>query len=562
MKKVVNLRLVLLIFVCISLVFSFSCNKDSSNDSNGADQIADYNCNLYWSNYEGINKLQTKSEVTAYSGEISNDSVENGVIFSPYYTLTVNGQNVPVYATRSANGIHSFVYLDVEIIDKTKPFTIKTEFTVTEHSTVLQQNGKKEPSVLVLPQKHGVVATITKDKISAEIKSIGSFSFVFNKKHDQPVTVFVTQKEDQSEIFKNREIVYVEPGNYSTLDSYQTTLFTEGNRVYYFKAGRYQTDMISLPENSVLYLERNAYVQVMPSPTGVKTNAILSSANNVTVAGRGLLDFSACTAYNASKAYNKAGISFNGAEQIVFSGLTVINSQTWTLCFVDCKDLHVYNNLMIAYRIIADGIMLSDCKDAVVEYNFVRTGDDAFETKSTSANGLTERVLFQYNDAWTDKAIAYGCVYESNHDTRGVTFKNNSVGFALGNWSGHLGCCVVQMGNRRGAVIENITFEDIEIYASDNQAILNLYIGGYAGQGEGWGTINNITFKNITVERNSGGVLNVRTYSSDGCSIGDVYLEGVYSNGEAFTKLNYLKEGRFINSASNFDPNTNLHFLD
>lgn len=111
-------------------------------------------------------------------------------------------------------------------------------------------------------------------------------------------------------------------------------------------------------------------------------------------------------------------------------------------------------------------------------------GDDAFETKSTTANGLTDNVLFRNNAAWTDKAVAYGCIYESNHDTRNVRFENCSVGFALGTWSNHLGCCVIQMGNRKGAVMENITFDNIEVYMSHNDGLLNVYIGGSGGRGE------------------------------------------------------------------------------
>jgi polygalacturonase len=215
--------------------------------------------------------------------------------------------------------------------------------------------------------------------------------------------------------------------------------------------------------------------------------------------------------------------------------------------------------MLFAYRVFADGYMLSDCKDAVVEYNFARTGDDAFETKSTSSSGLTERVLFQHNAAWTDKAVAYGCIYESNHDTRGVKFINNSVGFALGTWSPHLGCCVIQMGNRRGATIEDILFKNMEIYASYNNAILNVFIGGSGGIGEGWGTVNNIQFKNITATLNYGSVLNVQTRGSEDAYIKHLYLNNIVSNGERITSDNYNKDGRFKNYAANFNPDTFIH---
>lgn len=67
----------------------------------------------------------------------------DGVIYSPYYTLTVNGEDVPVYATRSANGIHSFAYIDVEVTDKAKEFALNTEVTVLDAGSVLSE---RQPS--------------------------------------------------------------------------------------------------------------------------------------------------------------------------------------------------------------------------------------------------------------------------------------------------------------------------------------------------------------------------------------------------------------------------------
>ena len=257
---------------------------------------------------------------------------------------------------------------------------------------------------------------------------------------------------------------------------------------------------------------------------------------------------------------NKGGLVFSEVDNVTFSGLTVINSQTWTLCMNDCEGVSVYDCMFFAYRVFADGVMLSDCKNAIVENCFVRTGDDAFETKSTTANGLTENVLFRNNAAWTDKAVAYGCIYESNHDTRGVRFENCSVGFALGTWSNHLGSCVIQMGNRKGAVMEDITFDNIEIYTSYNRGALNVYIGGSGGRGAGYGIVKNIYFKNITIKRNFDAFLNLQTYDSENCFIYDLYLDNIVSNGTLLTPMNKFRDG-FIHNlvAGGYDLDERLH---
>ena len=551
----------ILVLLCAAILsFGTVACRTENNENGGGDKV-DVNCNVYPVTYDGVATLNTEEEINTYAGEVSNLNVKNGVIVSPYYSLKVNGKSIPVYATRSANGIHSFVYLDVEVIDSSKQFLLQTELTALEHSTVLEEGGKKGPSVVVLPQSHNVTAEIVENKITANLNAFGTFSFAFNKNHEEPLTIFVAEKEKTQEIFGTKEIVRLQPGDYSTLDTYMQTQFTQEEKVYFFEKGRYKIDTIVIPSNSVVYFEPGTYLEVLPSPTGKSTNVVKSGGSNVTVAGRGLFDISGCCGSEVPAPYgnNKSGFSFSGCTNVSFSGVTVINSQTWTLCFTDCKNLHIFNNMLFAYRVFADGYMLSDCKDAVVEYNFARTGDDAFETKSTSSSGLTERVLFQYNAAWTDKAVAYGCIYESNHDTRGVKFVNNSVGFALGTWSPHLGCCVIQMGNRRGATMEDILFKNTEIYVSYNNAILNVFIGGSGGIGEGWGTVNNIQFKNITAAYNYGAVLNVQTRTSEDSYIKHLYLNNITSNGEKLTAENYKKDERFKNMATNFDPDTFLH---
>lgn len=510
------------------------------------------NCTVEFAQYQHVKEVD---DLVAYQGDVAtNLPVQNGVIVSPYYTLKLNGTVVPVYATRTANGIHSFAYVDVAVTDAAKPFALAVEIAIGSRSTVLSAS---KPNVTVLPESTGVTAALTDRTVTATVTKTGSYSFVFNRSHKEALTLFVAEKEDTAALFGDYRVQSIEPDDYSTPDTRNAMLFTEGETVYYFKAGRYQVDMIRAPSNSLLYFERGAYLEVM---AGSNRFAMYGVGENVRIAGRGLIDMSACCGGEEEQPADKSwGLVFDGVKDISFSGMTVINSMTWTLCMNACQDVQIDNCLFFAYRVFADGIMLSDCKNAVVEDNFIRTGDDAFETKSVTASGLTQNVLFQNNAAWTDKAVAYGCIYESVHDTSDVTFKNCSVGFALGVWSNHLGCCVIQLGDRKGCVIENITFDNIEIYHSDNAGILNCYIGGSGGRGPGYGIIRDIYFRNITVRRNSGAFLNVRTYDSDNCFIYDLYLDNIVSNGVQLTPENYRKNGYITNNAAGYDLARYVH---
>lgn len=512
-------------------------------------------CKVYAAEYENITNLN-ETELVKFNEEVAtNRDVELGVIVSPYYTMKINGKVVPVYAARSANGIHSFAYVDIEAGDSTGKFQLDVSLSATDKNTVIK--GSKT-EVVVLPESTGGTAKISNKTVSAKISDYGSYSFVFNKQHFEPLTLMV-KKHEEFVAPEGYETVYIEPGTYTA----EQTDFKDENTVYYFKKGTYNTDCISLPQKSILYLERGTFIKVNPAPEGSALTEGITAKNGkeVKIEGRGLIDYSVCCGSSDQNEYfnNKLGIRFHQIEDVSVKGLTIINTQTWSICFYDCDNVYVSDVLMFGYRMYADGIMLSDCRDGLIEDNFIRTGDDAFETKSTTRTGKTDNILFQNNAAWTDKAVAYGCIFESVSDTQNVRFVNNSVGFALGTWSGHLGSNVIQMGDNPKATMYDIHFIGTEIYTSHNQAICNIYIGGSGGHGEGWGKVKDIYFRDITAKRNYGFVLNVRTYENERSDIKNIYLDNITSNGEKITEENATSKKYFNNLTTVFNPNTMLH---
>jgi len=65
-----------------------------------------------------------KNEV--FKGKNNNDDpTENAVINSPFHTLRVNGESVPVYTARCGKGAHSFAWID--ITSKDSEFILELE---------------------------------------------------------------------------------------------------------------------------------------------------------------------------------------------------------------------------------------------------------------------------------------------------------------------------------------------------------------------------------------------------------------------------------------------------
>ena len=123
-----------------------------------------YFCNEYF----GVKAIKDPEK---YAAEVELDEVyhnnrpiKNGIIICPYYSVKINDKIVPVYGTRSAHGIHSFVYINLE--DKNEDFSLDIEITALDKSSVLKD---KTPKTVVLPLSNGVNAKVEKGKVFATI---------------------------------------------------------------------------------------------------------------------------------------------------------------------------------------------------------------------------------------------------------------------------------------------------------------------------------------------------------------------------------------------------------
>lgn len=515
MKKINKelLKLVMCVLFPLNLV---SCgNETQSQDSSNTSNLTKFS----YIEYEDVAEI---SNIDTYAGDVikdginNDDPVENGIIKCVYYDLEINGIKVPVYSTRCAQSVHSFAWVDVESEEN-----IKLDITLSLKN--------KHKSVVVLPQKHNIEANLENNKITATIDKLGSFSFAFDKKVAEALTIYVAKKEDF--VLPNEYTVQeFNPGKYNLA----STNFKDEKTAYYFKKGNYEIASINLPNNSILYFESGSFVKVFKDGDS-DTNASIRSfgTSNINIYGRALFDFSY---QQGGEGKNKGVFNFNNVSNIRYSGITTINSNSWSVCFTNSDNVLVENNMILGYRTFSDGIMLSDCQDSLVRNNFVRTGDDAIEVKSTGNEG-TKNLIYEYNDVWTDKARAYGCIYESNKDVDNVIFRHNTVGFSLATWSDGLGCLVICMGTRRQTTWENIHFEDIEIYMSYNP-LINVDLTDDLSNGTDGGTAKNLYFKDIYANRSYSYAF--RLDVERGSSAGKIYLDNINYNGEKLESKTFL----------------------
>lgn len=394
---------------------------------------------------------------------------KDGVIRSPYFELTANGVEIPVFMAKTTYDPHSFACIEVESGDEIPEIAIDLSWS------------RVKVSATILPESADTECVLSDDRksLDATIRGYGSFSFVFDGKRDRPLTLFVRQKMTAPE----GEAIVLEPSEHETLS------FDKEGATYILKKGVYKVEGLSIDASNItIFFESGTHVictAAEPSAPFLKCYG----KDNVKLIGNAIFDL----------AYRGQGggstIDFYDCRGLEYSGITVLNAASWTNCFTAIESLAISDVAVIGYRTYSDGIMLSDCKDATVRNCFVRTGDDAIEVKSTSDGKYRcGKVLFEGCAVWTDKGIGYGVVYEANNDVSDVTWRNCSVGFASSDWSRHLGALTVSIEGSRDEVSDyDLHFENIEIYKS-NSAIISLWmVNG--------GNVHDVHFENITCKK-------------------------------------------------------------
>ena len=188
-----------------------------------------------------------KNEVSKPTGGKNNAPVENGIVLCPYYSLKVNGREIPVYTTRCTNGTHSFAWVDIK--GAPENVLLNVELTTT----------KKYTAVAVLPEKAGVKATLNDKTVKATITDYGDYSFAFAtdrlktfRVNNQPLTLIVAP-ESSPTVPEGYEYVEIEPGRYG----YEDLVLKNSNTFYLFKKGEYEVRRViaSKLENVEIYFE-------------------------------------------------------------------------------------------------------------------------------------------------------------------------------------------------------------------------------------------------------------------------------------------------------------------
>ncbi len=414
----------------------------------------------------------------------------NGITVSPYYTAKIGDTDIPVYASvvfiraDDTGTLHSFSEI---YVDPDSEFSFNIELTGAD---------VKLKNAIVLPESHGVKALCKNNTVTASINKTGVYTFLFNGADQYyGYTLFVREKVDEeAEIaeyiatYGEENVIVVEKGVYQ----YDYVNFVaQNNLVIYLKEGAYiianHLYDINSAEDENLYIEQDA---LLHNSAGLTRYPFLNfhNCNNVTLTGKGVIDLTRLDRRE------RRGVVFTNCNNVNVSDIKIINSPEWSFISYCCDGVNIEQVDVIGNRGNCDGLAICNTHNATINNCFGRVADDTFEVKALGGTMDSRNITFTNCIAWGGYARCFGITGEVNKQISDVTFRDCAVIYRDGVWNNDRIASLVVVAEQTEGGIDNILFENIEIFRDEGRAIL---VNIYDEESENF-EIKNVAFNNIS----------------------------------------------------------------
>ncbi|MBR2732037.1 MAG: hypothetical protein IKD72_08670 [Clostridia bacterium] len=376
---------------------------------------------------------------------------ETGLYESPYWTCRAAEKPVPVYAAMCYDGgpdrgvLSSFLYLFVS------DFAGGIELAL--------DRGEKVKNAVVLPASLGAKAEVSGSTLRFTAEKTGVYTCLINDDCMlDAVTVFVRDCADEE----------------AEIESYRAQYGAD--RVKVFPAGRYDLDYIDVSDCDALYFRRGAYIcathlyDVRKEGDVSHRPAFLDFYNKTgaVIDGFGIFDFNRLDRNEISY------LNISDCTDCSVSGMLCLNPAGWNFVTYACRDLTVSDIAVFGYRTNSDALNVCGCENVTVSDCFARSGDDSFSAKTTNTAHALRHVRFENCIGWSDKCRAFGITGEVYSPIEDVVFADCAVLYRNATWDNNRVCSLAVSVEYGGADINNVVFENIEIYRDTGRAFFVL----------------------------------------------------------------------------------------
>ncbi len=269
--------------------------------------------------------------------------------------------------------------------------------------------------------------------------------------------------------------------------------------VIYFGPGihRPESGIVEVKSNQTLYLAGGAILEA---------NVHAKDAENVTIRGRGVLSGNRWPWRQGPG----RSIDLQNCRNVVVEGIVVRGASHWTIVPSNCDNVTITNTKICNVRVQMndDGINPCNSRHVAIRDCFVRTVDDCIALKGVNYEwGDVDDIRIEDTVLWCDSARITLLGHESRAKfMQNIVYRNIDV-VHYGGWP------VLLIEPSEDMHLRNVLFEDIRIngdrqplraimFASESQqwlAVVRPAITQYSRKAI-WGRIENITFKNVSLQ--------------------------------------------------------------
>ncbi len=399
---------------------------------------------------------------------------ENGLYMSPYWSCKISEQDIPVYAVMSYDEDINRGVLQSVVTIYVKDFADGIDINLVSEKTQIE-------SAVILPAKLGATPLTEGNYVSFTATKTGAYTCLINGDSlSDAVTVFVKEYTDE-----NAEIA-------EYINQYGK------DRVKVFPAGFYEVEYIDTSDCDVIYFCKGSYISAKhlydvrsdeEAAALPHRNTFLDiySRDGFIIDGSGTIDF------NRIDRNERSLMNVSLSKNCSLSGLTFINPPVWTVTVYATSDSTIDDFTIFGYRTNSDGINICGCENMEIANCFARNGDDCYSVKTTNADFAARNITFENCIGWSNKCRCFGITGEVYAPIENITFTDCDVLYRNANWDNNRVASLTVAVEMGGAPINNVLFENINIYRDDGRAFYCTVNNDIENC-----NISGVVFKNIT----------------------------------------------------------------
>ena len=424
-----------------------------------------------------------------------------GKYSSADFQVQAGGQSVPVYVSGNNAWGNPVSYSTFESSGPVE-IQISADYVFADYA--------------LLPESLGLSGQRVGNKVTCTVQPGTDVTFLPDKNYNGRVLhLFVREPLTDTPDIQSSSVIHYGPGYYDISDQ----------------------QPLMLKSGQTLYLEGGAVL---------RGRVLVRNADHVTICGPGIL----LNDYMSQDSYDGVAVALKNSDDVTVRDITVIRDMnSWISFMWKCSNVTVKNYTAINARYASsDGFNVANCQGVLFDGSFIHSCDDSVAVKGTGNSGYnpaedpsqalpTSNITYQNSQLWSDANNAIGIGAETQASCFDqIRFQNIDIlrNYDDLNYPDQLTeRSAINIYALNATQIQNVTFEDIRVEKAKRLINITMedsfWFGSLEGNWQWPGSIQNITYRNITSKSDGSNQIRISGRDTDH-RISDIRFENIRIN--------------------------------